>query len=85
MNEEDLAQALAHDLELKRQAVQQPSSKGVAMQCLRDAAVAARAAECALAICKVDGVSVAQGAAQMALDHLERALVVLGSMMETDE
>ena len=85
MNEDELAQALAHDLELKRLAVEQPSSKSVAMRCLRDAALAARAAECALAICKVDGVSVAQGAAHMALDHLEQALVVLGSMTETDE
>jgi len=84
MNEEDLAQALAHDLEVKKQELAQKSPHNVAMACLRSAAISARAAECALAICKSNGIPEAQSAAQMALNHIEQALVVLG-IMETDE
>ncbi len=80
MTEEDLRQALAHDLALKRQELESIKPLNVAAGLLRDASAATRGAECALLISGEDGVEDAQGAAQMALRSLEQSLVVLGSM-----
>lgn len=84
MTEEELKQALAHDLAQKRQEMEFQLPHNVAAGLLRDAAAAARGAECALLISGADALETAQQAAQMSLNSIEQALVVLGSM-ESDE
>ena len=85
MTTEELEQALADDLAQKGLASETPKSVALARYCLQNAAVAARAAECALVACVPPAVVEAQQAAKLALDSLEQALVLLSAVETPDE
>lgn len=80
MTTEELEQALAHDLAQKELGASAEKPLVLARYCLQNAAVAARGAECALVACKPPAVVEARQAAQLAMQSLEQALVLLGTM-----
>ncbi len=85
MTTEELTQALEHDLAQKELEPEVPAPVVLARYCLQNAAVAARGAECALVACRPPAIVEAKKAAQLAIDSLEQALVVLGMMEKAHE
>lgn len=85
MTNEELEKALEHDLAQKQMAMEAERPVVVARWCLNNAAVAARAAECALVVTNPPAVAEAVQAAQLAVRSLEQALMVLGAMETTNE
>jgi hypothetical protein len=85
MTTDDLVTALEHDLAQK--GMPMPAEKPVvlARYCLQNAAVAARGAECALVACKPPAVVEAKQSARLAIESLEQALVLLGTMESANE
>lgn len=80
MTTEELEQALEHDLAQKRLDKDTDMMVVLARQCLQNAALAARAAECGLVACKPPAIVEARQAAQLAMQGLEQALILLGRM-----
>lgn len=85
MTTDELVTALEHDL--ARKGMPTPAEKPVvlARYCLQNAAVAARGAECALVACKPPAIAEAKKTAELAIQSLEQALVLLAMMEATDE
>lgn len=85
MTNEELEQALEHDLAQKQLAAEAERPVVVARWCLNNAAVAARAAECALVVVHPPAVAEAVSAARLAVTSLEQALVMLGALETENE
>lgn len=85
MNEQELKTALEHDSALKegKPGVFQPLV--LAAECFRNAALAARGAECGLTVCRPPAIAEAQKAAQMAITSLEQALTLMAMESKTHE
>lgn len=80
MTTEELEKALEHDLAQKQLDADADKPVVLARFCLQNAAVAARGAECALVACKPPAVVEARQAVQLAMQSLEQALILLGTM-----
>lgn len=80
MTTEELEQALEHDIAQKRLDQDADPLLLLARQCLQNAALAARGAECGLVACKPPALVEARQAAQLAVQSLEQALMLLGRM-----
>lgn len=80
MTTEELEKALDHDLAQKRLDRDTDAPIVLARYCLQNVAVAARGAECALVVCKPPAVNEARQAVQLAMQSLEQALILLGTM-----
>ncbi len=80
MTTEELEKALEHDLAQKQLGPEADKPLVLARYCLQNAAVAARGAECALVVCKPPAIVEARQAIQLAMQSLEQAMILLGTM-----
>ena len=85
MTLEEMEQALAHDLAQKRLPEGAPSQVVVARYCLQNAALATRGAEAALVAVQPPAVVEARQAVQLAMTSLDRALILLAQMEQSNE
>lgn len=85
MDEQELMTALEHDAAQRVAKVGMERPLMLAAECLRNAALASRGAECALTVCKPPGVVEARQAAQLAVVALEQALVLMAMEQQSDE
>lgn len=83
MTEQELQTALEHDAAQKGPRTFQPLL--LAAECFRNAALAARGAECGLVVCNPPALSEARQAAQMAIVSLEQALTLMAMEPTTHE
>ena len=85
MNDQELITALEHDQAQKADAPKAPRFPVLAAECFRNAALAARGAECAMTVCDPPGIKEARAAAQLAIMALEQALTLLAVMEQPNE
>ena len=85
MDEEHLKTALEHDAAIREGRDAIPRYVILAAECLRNAAVAARAAEAGLLICRPPGYEEAKKAAQLAVASLEQALTLIAMESNRNE
>lgn len=84
MNDQELKTALEHDQAQKGQE-RTPRYQVLAAECFRNAALAARGAECAMTVCKPVAIKESRAAAQLAIMALEQALTLLAMMEQPNE
>lgn len=85
MTEQELQTALEHDAAAKGNGEIVVRPLVLAAECLRNAALAARGAECALIACRPAALDQAKQAAELAVAALEQALLLIGMEFKTNE
>ena len=85
VNEQELQMALEHDQAQKAPGQEVPRFQMLAAECFRNAALAARGAECAMTVCKPAAIKESRAAAQLAIMALEQALTLLAVMENPNE
>lgn len=85
MTEQELKTALEHDSAMRSGTVGVLQPMVLAAECFRNAALAARGAECGLTICQPPAVAEARQAAQLAILALEQALTLMAMEPKTNE
>lgn len=85
MTEQELRTALEHDTAQRQGDAAAVQPLVLAAECLRNAALAARGAECGLLACNPPALTEARQAAQLAVMSLEQALVLMGMETKANE